>query len=478
MWIVGLCPFFGETNLFKSGLARVRVTSCVTIIGFVHQFIRIYPVGNFSCSSVLVGIMIKATRMLLVCLFVLSLVALTKAIEESSTATNYAKQDETVKGLIDWMIAKGGYIHPQVQIRRWDRSDPTSYFGVFVDHAIEKDELLIKIPVAIKLQVDDKLLEDFVYTDMLCELAWLLKKEYELGEKSEYAPYTNYVKEQSKYQLPAMWSDAGKELLKKVQGDLEMTGFLGETESGEHMVNWIEDWFEGEACLVDDESDQQLELFYLALATQRGYDYALLPIFDMINHHNGNVNTETRPSIFDNEGFGIYALRDLEKGEELFYSYHDCPDCRACPDCDSTLSYWGTPEMLRDFGFVEPYPHRFHLEEDEEELTLVIEEKPEDKYSYYVTCVDGRCPSLTYAQKHVDRLAPMHDNDILPAKNRLPPHEYYNIDQYHDALHTAFVAFVTAIDEDDSEDEEFVSQDALRNGDDGDNEENDANEEL
>jgi hypothetical protein len=413
----------------------------------------------------------KATRMLLVCLFALSLVALTKAVEESSTATNYAKQDETVKGLIDWMIAKGGYIHPQVQIRRWDTSDPTSYFGVFVDDAIKKDELLIKIPVAIRLQLDHKWLEEEAYSDILCELAWLLKKEYELGDKSEYAPYINYVKEQSKYQLPAMWSDAGKELLEKVQGDLEMTGLTGGLESGEHMVNWIEDWFEGEACLVDDETNQRLEHFYLAMATQRGYDYALIPIFDMINHHNGNVNTETRPSIFDAEGFGIYALRDLEKGEELFYSYHDCPECRDCPDCDSTMSYWGTPEMLRDFGFVEPYPHRFHLEEDGDDLTLLIEENPEDEGVYDLTCVDGSCPSLTYAQKHVDRLAPMHDNDILPAKDRLPPHEYYNIDQYHDALYTAFVAFVTSFDEDDS-------QDDLSNVEDGDNEENEANEEL
>eukprot|EP00980_Cylindrotheca_fusiformis_P006585 scaffold1389_cov122-Cylindrotheca_fusiformis.AAC.3 len=423
----------------------------------------------------------------------------------TSTATSITRQDEVVQEMIHWMKEKGGYIHPSVQIRRWNVSDPTSYYGIFVDKnnnnngvVISKDELLMTIPASIRLQVSEEYMTgDKPYVTTLCELAWTLKRENDLGNKSNFEPYIEYLKLQPKNRLPAMWSDAGKALLTKVHGSLGMTGFLREPVQGKHMVDWIDDWFSG--CMIG-EDDAELEKFYIALVTQRGFDYALVPVYDMLNHHNGNVNTESRPSIFDPDGFSVYALRDLEQGEELFFSYHDCPDCY--DTCDkskdddgddsydnsdkcgaSTMDYWGTPEMLRDFGFVEPYPQRFHLvHEDGEQSTLFIDEsaatieddadddqgKDEDEdekdvASSHIGCVD-LFSSFECAQDHLNRLQDMYGTDILPAKDLLPPHEYHTIAAYHTAIYTLFATFLDTFDEDDFEEDDGSDDTANRNG--------------
>eukprot|EP00980_Cylindrotheca_fusiformis_P006584 scaffold1389_cov122-Cylindrotheca_fusiformis.AAC.2 len=428
----------------------------------------------------------------------------------STTTTTSTHQDEVVQEMINWMKEKGGYIHPSVQIRRWNVSDPTSYYGIFVERnnndegvVISEDELIMTVPASIRLQVSEEYMTgDKPYVETLCELAWTLKREYDLEDKSSYEPYIEYLKLQPKNQLPVMWSDTGKELLTKVQGSLGMTDFFREPVNGEHMVDWIDDWFSGADCMIDE--GEELEEFYIALVTQRGFDYSLVPVYDMLNHHNGNVNTESRPSIFDPDGFSVYALRDLEQGEELFFSYHDCPDCYDTCDKDddddgddddsdddsyddsdecsvSTMDYWGTPEMLRDFGFVEPYPHRFHLvQEDGEQFTLLIDkstaateessddqgkeedEDEKDVTSYDIGCVN-LCPSFECAQDHVSRLQELYETDILPAKDLLPPHEYRTIAAYHTAIYTAFATFLDTFDEDDFEEDDDSDDTANRN---------------
>lgn len=191
---------------------------------------------------------------------------------------DYSKQDETVRNLVQWSIAKGGFIHPQVEIRRWDPSDPTSYFGAFVNGPVKKGEELIKIPGSIKIQLDDFFRADrFTYGDTVCELAWALKKEYELGEESKYAPYIEYIKTQSKHQIPAMWSDLGKHLMTKVQGDLPIMDLNQDAATGEHMHDWIDDYFGEESCLVDTDTGEEMEEWFVAMAIQRGFDVCLIP---------------------------------------------------------------------------------------------------------------------------------------------------------------------------------------------------------
>ncbi|CAJ1948599.1 unnamed protein product [Cylindrotheca closterium] len=332
--------------------------------------------------------------------------------------------------LIDWMLAKGGSMDPRVEMRRWNPQDPTSYFGAFVNAPVKKGELLLKIPGAIKIQVEDpSIQDDWDYDEQVCQLSWMLKTEYELGDDSDYAPYINYLKAQPFGQIPAMWSNVGQHLLFEVQGDWSIHDFETQGE-GEDIVMWLWKSFEPNCMFRND----TLNPFYIAMAVQRGYDIALIPVYDMLNHYNGDkVNSITRPSIYDKDGFGVYALRDLKAGEELFYSYHACPDCR------DTIDIWGTPEMLRDFGFVEQYPHRFHLKKNG---TIFVDEVVADdgSKSYVATCRDGECPRKEWVTEEMEYLQNVERKQIAKSKSFIPKYEYETIKQYHKALTVALDA--------------------------------------
>jgi len=368
--------------------------------------------------------------------FLSHLGALFFSAEES---IDYARQDETVKEMVDWARSKGGFFHPNLEIRRWNHSDPTSYFGVFLNESVPKDQLLMKIPGDIKIQLHpDYFQNSSVVDEVVCELAWQLKNESDAGSNSSYAPYVNYIQAQSKKQIPAMWSGPGKKLLAKVQDemDLDLRDLNADEDDGDHFYNWITDWYGGANCTYCNETNQVLDEWYLAISQQRGFDYALIPIYDMINHDPGNVNTITRPSIYHPDGFGVYALRDMEAGEELLYNYYDHPDNKRCPTCGTSLSYWGTPEIIRDFGFVEAYPHTYHFYDDEVSIALIVDQDRTDG-SYKVSC-KNKCPTAEIIQNHYKKLLPMLENDILPLKGKLPPNEYFTIRMYYEALTNDF----------------------------------------
>mmetsp|Transcript_28166 Transcript_28166/g.68563 ORF Transcript_28166/g.68563 Transcript_28166/m.68563 type:complete len:307 (+) Transcript_28166:486-1406(+) len=277
-----------------------------------------------------------------------------------------------------------------------------------------------------------------------------------------------------------MWTDVGKYLITKVQGDLSMMDFDTEDISGEHMHDWIDDYFGGDYCLLDTDTGEEMEEWYIAIATQRGYDFCLIPLYDMLNHHNGLVNSVTRPSIYDKDGFGVYALKDLNAGEELLYSYHNCPDCKSCPTCETSLDYWGTPEMVRDFGFVEPYPQRFYYK-DMGPVYLKIDEHPD---GFHISNEGGVWPEIEWIQSQIVRMESMYEQDIYPLRNVLPLHELETIVNYHESLMHLFTAYYDAHvaenyapddseDEDEDEDDEDEDEDNENESEDEDEESSD-----
>ncbi|CAJ1945892.1 unnamed protein product [Cylindrotheca closterium] len=350
------------------------------------------------------------------------------------------KEEEDVMGrlveeLVEWSISKGGYFHPNVEIRRFDPSDPTSFFGAFVNGPVGVNETLIKIPGSIKLQLSKETKHGLGYESSVCELAWLLKEEYDKGNSSEYLPYINYVKEQSFGQIPAMWSPSGQHLLLRVQGDLFMVddnGFVNPS----RMTKWIDRYYETKCLNPRDEENEYLNPFFVAMAIQRGYDKALIPIYDMLNSHEGKINSITRPSIYDRNGFGVYALQDLDKGDELFYSYYHCPDCGHVP--------WGTPEMLRDFGYVEQYPQTFYLDDN---MILYVDQDGQGGYKAW--CKE-QCPPKAWVQKQLEYLQRVDEDDIATATPYIPEKELNIIRQYHEALTIAFTAVLPIATENDS----------------------------
>ena len=306
--------------------------------------------------------------------------------------------------LIAWLRrSKGSFFHPDLEIRKRDPTSTSSspHYGIYAKDNIPANELLIEIPRSLMIQpgppqVGERAVgyfandenpdggavpyfgvitsknKDGTY-DLLvdgdddeqtglpadsishegfpinCATVRLLSHHLKLGEASTFAPYVRYLQSLPTKHLPTSWSEAGQARL------LEVMGHNMEEYGGEPMLpprsafGWLEqDWL-GRCGGADDPVEH---LAYM-LVMQRSWDDTLIPVYDIMSHRNGRWwNTNSDP-IREGKSVRIRASRQIKAGEELYTSYNFCSDCG-----DRSINY-GTPELLRDYGFVEQYPRRF-----------------------------------------------------------------------------------------------------------------------
>ncbi|GAX21114.1 hypothetical protein FisN_1Lh211 [Fistulifera solaris] len=245
---------------------------------------------------------------------------------------------DNVRALVQWVKdAPTGFVHENIEIRRYKPEDLSCPFGAFVTTFIPANTTLFVIPREYLITAEG-------YEDQ-CYTVKHLVREMRLGNQSKYAPYVNYLLDQPTGQLPNGWSEEGQELLEKILVDrhedaqfLPPEGPFGYT-------------FE-EEC-KDPYSDDLTEDAYL-IVLQRSWDDVLIPVYDMLSHRNGKwLNTECDSIHYNTNDVTVRASRDIQPGEELYTSYN------FCVDCSSRDSDYGTPEILRDYGFVEQYPQRW-----------------------------------------------------------------------------------------------------------------------
>eukprot|EP00536_Pseudo-nitzschia_multiseries_P015382 jgi/Psemu1/327878/estExt_fgenesh1_pg.C_8750001 len=311
----------------------------------------------------------------------------------------------------------------KLEIRRVNPENPASHWGVFATDHIDAKEDLFHIPRDCYINVFDPLdmtQEDWKepYHKNVCNLTHRLKDEMELGEKSEYAPYISYLKTQKPGQLPANWSKEGKDVLRHV------------AIPNSPMVDWIDWYFQQTNCIGDD----PYEVHLLEMTIQRCFDTALIPIWDMVNHDNGRINTED-DSMHLEDGLRVRAKRDLAAGEEIFASYDLCKDCFDLED------YVGTPEILKDFGFVENYPHRWVFMEPYTWIEIHEgkgSDNNEGQKLLYFGEEYGQEPlaiqedQVLYLRNELDRLKKV-GAAVLQHQGSVPDHEWRVILQFYDA---------------------------------------------
>ena len=96
--------------------------------------------------------------------------------------------EEHANALLKWLNEEGGYFHPQLEMRRLDPSDPTSFFGMFAKDQMKENEILLRIPRSMIL---DSREEDPDRSSLTCGTARNLAEQLRLKDKSKYAPYVN-----------------------------------------------------------------------------------------------------------------------------------------------------------------------------------------------------------------------------------------------------------------------------------------------
>ena len=228
---------------------------------------------------------------------------------------------DTNQELLKWVRAQGGYFNKKLELR----SDENGLFGVFAVQDIGANQLLASIPWSCILYSDDS-----NHRFQNCEVVRLLDEELNKEVPSLHAQGLKKTVREHASLLPFHWSQKGKELFLKVTGN----GILPPVDP------FMEDFEWKRKC---DRVSRDATL----LVMTHGEDFGMVPLTDKFNNRGGNWTGAYFGNRTDEViGLEILAARDLKAGEQVYTHYKD-------------YGQIGTPELLRDYGFVEMYPQRY-----------------------------------------------------------------------------------------------------------------------
>jgi len=347
--------------------------------------------------------------------------------------------------LIQWLRENGGIVNEKIEIRRADLSDPTSRFGMFTDGDLDEKEILLVIPRDCLItdvphdysivdvdeedeededeededdDEEEEEEEDEDYDYYHCATIKNLIEEMKLGDKSHYAPYVNYLLAEPWGQLPSAWSKEGKALFRKVLQSTEdplpplhpssmETDYL-------HHCKGRKDPFEVNAALM---------------VAQRSWDDTLIPVFDMMSHRNGKwLNTESSSVHDESTDIEVRARRSIKAGEEIYTSYN------MCEDCTNRYETYGTPEILRDYGFIEQYPQRWIFPDA---IGFQIDEEDAGSGNLSVSWTTREDPDdddIHLLKNVKNTMAKVAKTMLATPDAAIPSHEIATIRQFHEEL--------------------------------------------
>jgi hypothetical protein len=167
----------------------------------------------------------------------------------------------------------------------------------------------------------------------------------------------------------------------------------------------------------------------------------------------------------DKRKHDMYASRLIRKGEEIYLSYNQCIDCW------NRHYDFGTPDIFRDYGFVEQYPQRWIFPEEEIAFdidegndgtlhVIWLDERVDKKFGELYQVTDW---GINVLKSQLRRVKDVYETDIKPVVEgtsdvKIPQHELEPLLSYYHALTTALQLAIEDYDDssdnDDDEDDE------------------------
>jgi len=157
----------------------------------------------------------------------------------------------------------------------------------------------------------------------------------------------------------------------------------------------------------------------------------------------GYFNTESN-SVHGEEDITVKAKRDIKEGEEINTSYN------LCEDCGNRQETYGSPEILRDYGFVEQYPQRWIFPDS---IGFEIEEKVEGSGDLTLNWLEEvpNIQDVVLLKDVSDSMKIFGDTKLKNPGEQIPDTEMSRIREYHTALTLATnMALTTAYSDDDA----------------------------
>lgn len=231
--------------------------------------------------------------------------------------------DEKYKILVQWMKTNDGRVDDRLGIAT--NLDGTGRGLVALDDIAAGTELIFCPWKLVLGTVGDT---PRVVSKHHCNILSEYAEEVRAGKESFWYPYLS-LDDSLATSIPTVWKDAAL---------AELQGLLPDSSQSS-----LADWF-SENCAggtpfdhVDIAARQSL---FATITRSAGMRF--LPIFDLMNHHNGLLNTRSNASA---DGNSVFAMTDIPKGAEIFNSYRGG---------SATSS-----DVFRRYGFIEAWPQQW-----------------------------------------------------------------------------------------------------------------------
>lgn len=283
-------------------------------------------------------------------------------------------EDPTIQNfpsLVKWFTSNGGLIDPRITLGYEPSSSNNNVRirGMIATERIEPETVLIHTPAS--LMINDSKGGQFVNQ---CDVIQRIVEELELGKDSLWDVYfsfdgsssggedngddneTDKHKQRLHTRTPSHWNredQPGSRAIKELQG-LPPTG-----ETHRH-INWYTN-----AC----NNSQQLSSIQfkaLMMFITRAADRGIVPLYDLMNHHNGRINT--RLAADEEGGLSVIATTSIEPNEPIYNTY-------ARGGGESTV------DVFNNYGFVEDYPQLWRW--SDVDMVRLAEDDPNHAFGRY-----------------------------------------------------------------------------------------------
>ena len=253
------------------------------------------------------------------------------AVGEATSSQNNARGD--FDDLVQWMRNNGGRVDQRFGVGPFSYDDEGgSYRGGLALEDIAAGTEILFCPWTLVLGTEEGNTAN-VPSDH-CAILRKYAQEVAAGEGSFWYPYLS-MDDSLGTRIPLVW---GESATKELQG-------LPPSSSNEidRQQPTLKDWF-CENCAGGksfESLDKPTQQSLMAVIT-RAAGMRFMPIFDMLNHHNGLMNVMSSATV---DGNSLTTTRDIATGEEIFLSYRGGRELSS--------------DMLRRYGFIEHWPQQW-----------------------------------------------------------------------------------------------------------------------
>ena len=234
--------------------------------------------------------------------------------------------DKGFERLVMWMRQQGGRVDDRIDVTVFDNS----IRGIVALNDIEEGAELLLCPW--KLIIGSSSLEDQMKGgDSMCRVVQEMANEIRLGIHSLWYPYLDHI------ELPSLLSTWDQSSLDELQG-------LSPYQDATRHLRWF-----SESCdpTFENSDDQTAVARALISFVSRASEVGMIPIYDLVNHHNGKRNAKLR---LTEEGAQLLVVGGpIQKGQEIYQSYGI-----------KTAS-----TMYLNYGFVEEWPTCWNFKDSE-----------------------------------------------------------------------------------------------------------------